>query len=334
MTSNPFSEPGSIATCLERGFEILGQIACSVQRLDTPSQTSSVHRLARGTHHSTAELPLSVPEKVSKLLPLFLQAMETLNWAADVQNMEGCVIYKYVKVYEGVLLHICKLSKSCETNPQSQIPNRRGQKRVRGNQGQDSTEPPQRQSRTILDLCDLAVAMISSLDNSKRARELMREGCLSVLMDMIGSGLKASVFRAPSSDTIDDQSQKYQHHQAERPHRTLEAKDLYLIYILKQVPTLMDDVSSQHAGTPLLTLSKKKLQNALLNSVFSNTALGMLAPSLEKPERPTEPPPPMDLKEVEAQDWYKNEVWKLVGWDVLDDYLRQPLQGPKPSTSS
>ena len=320
-----------ITSCLERCFGMIELIICSLEMPEDPTQTTTVNRLARSNDRLETSPLVSIQQKISKLLPVLLQAMDHLDRAIDVQNFEGRLIYKFVKVYEVILSHVCKLSIISTIPGRTTISSHSEEKQKPVNCKRNPAETLCSQSRTILDLCELAVAMTTTLDSTKRAQGLMLEGCLSVLLKMVGSKLKGCVFGGPSRDTLDQQIWHAANDLEEAADDGLEADNPYLIYILRRVLSSTNKRSLQHPNNALLTLTKQKLQNALLHSVFGETALGLMKPSFEKPEPPAEL---QQLEGTEAKDWFKSEVWKLVGWDVLEDYLSRPLEGLKTDTSS
>jgi hypothetical protein len=75
---------------------------------------------------------------------------------------------------------------------------------------------------------------------------------------------------------------------------------------------------SSNAGL-LLRLTKKRLQSTLLKAVFHEDE-PLFLDSLAKPQHlPTDNSKTRDTKESEsASEWFLREVWRLLGWDILE----------------
>ena len=325
--SDPTSNPKTVAGCLEESFETIGQLVSSVEMPESPHQPPASNQTVRSNDQSKTEAASTI-QKVSKLLPVLLQALDHLGEINQDKSLEASVIYKFVKMFENALRLVCELSAyggQVRVTSDPCVPSRVNGRQVEEAESRDSTKVSFRQSRTILDLCELNIAMTTALKPTKPMQARMLEGCLSILLTRVGRGLKSCLFGVTDHDTIDDQTRDPERDQEEADH-ALEAQGPYLIFILERVPKPMDSGSLQPSGSALLRSAKKKLQNSLLNSVFGETALGLIKPSLELPKPPTNLHHFAGVEAVEVRNWYKSEAWKLVGWEVLDDYLRMPIQ--------
>ncbi len=64
-----------------------------------------------------------------------------------------------------------------------------------------------------------------------------------------------------------------------------------------------------------------RLQHTLVRAVFGEQAAASFEPALEPPHDPSEDELVTDFDKenetADVSDWFKNEVWRLVGWDVL-----------------
>ena len=327
-TSDPTSDLKSVAGCLEENFDTIRQIASSAEMRGSSRPASKPDQMVPNNDQSEVETASTI-QKVNRLLPVLLQAMDPLDRMNNDQRLEGSIVYKFVKMFEDTLRQICGLAaydiQASNIIPNPRILNRTKERQPKEAESHDSPTASFEQPRVILDLCDLAIAMTTTLKATKHMQARMLEGCLSILLMRVGSGLKACLFEATDHDTVDYQTREPQHDQ-EGASRAFEAEGPYLIYILERVSKPMDHETLQASGSALLRSAKKKLQHALLNSVFGENALGLLQPSLELPNSSTDFRHPIRVEPVEIREWYKSEVWKLVGWDVLDDYLKIPIQ--------
>ena len=148
-------------------------------------------------------------------------------------------------------------------------------------------------------------------------------------------------------------TQNPEHDLLRQADRLLSAQAPYLIYILARTPTNLPSITnpsttshSSHAIPPpaphpqtpssvLLNLTRRKMQNTLLTAVFPDNALCLMkqqqqSQTLQQPEEPQSTTALRQFEErddlvsgvMEMRDWFKSEVFRLVGWDALDEYLR------------
>nr|OQO22459.1 hypothetical protein B0A51_11601 [Rachicladosporium sp. CCFEE 5018] len=73
--------------------------------------------------------------------------------------------------------------------------------------------------------------------------------------------------------------------------------------------------------TNLTVLAKERLQRTLVNAVFGTEGVGpendMLLEALRMPVLGDARIPVPRVKETEVGEWFKEEVWRLLGWEVL-----------------
>lgn len=211
---------------------------------------------------------------------------------------------------------------------------------------------PEAPSRSISALCELAVSFIALVHAPDLAHEHVKEGCLFLLYDKVGQGLKAFVDESQYEDMSQEQAGNGLLHQKKggtrdkgrNPVELLEASAPYFIWMLERTQTL---VSAQHhppifsqqtkdRDTVALTVStfrtsneesivdaRKKLQHTLLKAVFDNDTCHKFEPSLTFP-KPTAASdiPKTDVAKAGVRDWFKQEVWRIVGWDVLAEHVK------------
>ncbi|EED22014.1 hypothetical protein TSTA_092600 [Talaromyces stipitatus ATCC 10500] len=113
-----------------------------------------------------------------------------------------------------------------------------------------------------------------------------------------------------------------------------ELETCHMIWLLEKAIALAHSMSmksslSQGTITPsdrkdsnagiLLGLSKKRLQNTLLKAVFDEEE-PLFLESLIKPESLAggEMTSPINKESETASEWFSREVWRLLGWDILE----------------
>ena len=297
------------------------------------------------------EAMISKMSVVARLLPILLKSLDGLGQSDNGSRLQGSVIYTFVKTFKEILERICRLAgihrhEHAETPPTPNISARR-----RGNQSHRRTpmapsDRPIGQSPLLTSLCELAVAMAATLDTTKLAHARILEGCLFTLMTIVGCELKRFVFGGDENSilargTFESQTPGPEREQGQADH-TIEAHAPYLIYVLEQFQKLGSDQASpapeapltstqpQHEnssvlppGTPgiLSDMARKKLQHTLINAIFGENPLGALVPALQAPEKPANQRQVTEMESKDVRDWYKHQVWRLVGWDVLREHL-------------
>lgn len=101
-------------------------------------------------------------------------------------------------------------------------------------------------------------------------------------------------------------------------------KAVALIHSISMKSSLSDDTTNASDGKGsnaglLLSLSKKRLQNTLLMAVFHEEE-PLFLESLKKPQKPAgdEMNIPITKNSEPPSEWFSREVWRLLGWDVLE----------------
>lgn len=101
-------------------------------------------------------------------------------------------------------------------------------------------------------------------------------------------------------------------------------KAVALVHSISMKSSLSHDTTAHSDGKDsnaglLLNLSKKRLQNTLLKAVFHEEE-PLFVESLKKPQNPAgdEMKLRIDGKSEPASEWFSREVWRLLGWDILE----------------
>lgn len=352
LTSRSTPESKQIAAHLQKAFESISTLVPMVPKSGFQKQSIGQSHEGSNNVEIAAETSNAFPKMAARLLPVLLQAMDHMSQANQDQALEGSIVYKFVETYNTILHQVCSLAVhatlSCTAiSAQSTLVSTRERQRAEGETNNPATISSTPHAEALLSLCDLAVAMTTALEPAKPAQARMLEGCLLHLITKIGSGLRTSIFGSSSNSNNDnnnndnnapsDPTQDLEGRLTAEADRQLEAQAPHLIYILARTPTHLPIISA-HSSLPtqvetpssvLLRLAKRKLQNTLLNAVFPAHALGLMKQTLKPPEEPPAAPLQSESSdgavaemEVEVREWYKSEVFRLVGWDALDEYLR------------
>ena len=179
------------------------------------------------------------------------------------------------------------------------------------------------------DLSHLFVTMLVAMESRKQAHVEITEGAMSCLLRRVVTVLRSFVFDVAyrpwnrndmSSNEISDEELLGMHSEAP-----------YLVWILERATTIVQrwktDImpqSSRNSSADPNTLSnvQAQLQNTLLSAVFQDDAVSFrdcfrepALPRLEDGPRSTA------MEEGGVVDWYKKEVWRIIGWQELRKHI-------------
>ncbi len=210
------------------------------------------------------------------------------------------------------------------------------------------TTPPE----SALTLCELTTTMMRSLDMTTPSHMEVLEGFQFLLLKRVGQALKVFVFE---DGILQDPEVNDIGSTAPNPtatnHQAIEVQAPCLIYLLEQAQSFTTNLhtppqailkstelpqkptsrSSTPSTTTLSTLARSRLQHTLLTAVFGDQTKTDFEAALSSPK-------PTISEEVSAKfsegiraegvkDWFKHEVWRIVGWDALRGVLQVGEEG-------
>lgn len=200
------------------------------------------------------------------------------------------------------------------------------------------TTPPE----SALTLCELATTMMRCLDVTIPSHAEVLEGFLFLLLKRVGEALKVFVFedgilQDPGVDGIISTAPNG----TATNHKAIHAQAPCLIYLLEQAESLTLTLNSQPqaitnstelpgepstlSSTPTtMTLSnhaQTRLQHTLLTAVFGDQTRSDFRAAFTPPDTSMGENVTANFRErIRAEgvrDWFKQEVWRIVGWDAL-----------------
>ena len=196
-----------------------------------------------------------------------------------------------------------------------------------------------------MSICRLLVAILVSLDTTRQSQMDVLEGAMYLILDRVGIALKAFVSDVVLGANDGPPHLKTQKSSADQQRMKIvtkaRAEARYLIWILERVMLIYRlsenergvtsnglDNNTEHLPQEAVssiprTLTeqvKKKLQNTLLTSVFGdgecNFEDGLRLPTDPRLKIDTGL---SDLEEKDVAKWFKQEVWRLLAWDVVEN---------------
>ncbi|GAD95356.1 hypothetical protein NFIA_074750 [Paecilomyces variotii No. 5] len=304
------------------------------------------------THHPQPDA-ISVLSAVRFAYRVIYLALDKVSGANEGTRAAGQVIYHTVSLFECLLELLRRNSKSNVERASIKEASLKKQKTSAKSRPSKGTAKEQGLLKENEDelatlIYTLLCNMMSDLNPSGREHKPLLEGYLFVLLNRIGKVLCVFVFgdlqlmpdlktdttKLPlpaglTGTDIDDTTLK-----------AMKEESRYLIRILERAMPLLVPLygssgssraiigktrketanNSQRHDVPLPLRAKKKLQNTLLSAVFGNDPL--FKDCLKGPKLPGQ----AELDKLRAResisdkvvpDWFVQEVWALLGWDVL-----------------
>lgn len=294
---------------------------------------------------------------VGRTFPYLLTSLQKLSKLSASETLQGQVVYNYIKILHSLLERICSIAAVSVGKSQENTPSSTMAKPSYKEESKPVATPANKRPAmlpNLTKLCELLVSMVACLDLTKKNHKDIVEGFLYHLMKRLGDGLEYFVFGAHGHGISDEHMNNRQARRDPGPmsvkaaaagRATMEAQAPYLIWILERVRhagsrnvrsttsiQTTDDAQGQPTTTPpsasvaaFYRNSRARLQHTLLRSVFGAQVASEFIPALDPPQAPSTDELAAalgsDFETTEVRDWYKLEVWRLVGWDVLRGHI-------------
>ena len=320
---------------------------CAVQ--STPSKLNIGNSTTRAQERPVTKTQIAMDSNFEfKILATYrifrwvLKSIDPLEHMPAGKALQGQVVYQYVTLLRDFLARICDLAVFHYKDKSSKDKRNRNNNRPQAKaQGPEASRAKAVNDMIIIKLCRLLVTMVLRLDPSKRIQQNILDGFHFFLLTRVGQLLSFFVFhdgpipmtatQAAKTNAADLRLATPQESTTNIPEQdksVLQSQAPYLIYILTRLTHFVADTPP-----PLIVENaREKLQNTVLKSVFGEQAREFVD-VLTKPTNPD-----IDLKEdliaegidEDIGDWYKNEIWKLVGWDILLKHIQWPEEINEP----
>ena len=291
-------------------------------------------------------------EGIEQCYPSLLQSLKKISTCQDfTPNNVGLIIYHMVSLFQTTIeqLHIYTTSKAKRARTGTRKPKAKARSKTTKTTPADPTHlpPPQDAEKVISAFSHLLATMILSLDPVRADQQDLLEGYMYVLLRYIGRTLGLFVFKDLTSNPqvradklkllLPDSLHKTPIDSADFAVRELVAvwESKHLLWVLDRAMAFVerhnlsfgasiesDSANStaalrQFSQSGLLKEVRDKLQNTLLIGVFGDddpSFQDALKMPIELPSKtiPTEISP-----DVDPGEWFTQEIWRLVGWDML-----------------
>ena len=290
--------------------------------------------------------------QIGRAFPHFLAHLHTLSELPESKVLYGKVISEFIKIFRLLFQRICDLAVA-DAKPNQGTPIAR-KKQNSDRENPDATysfdERPAT-SPSIMRTCRLAISLMISLDPAKPTHKKILEGCLYLLMTRVGRVLRDfTIGESPFGSVNKVATPDYDPYQEERQFKVSsqdsntaasvvsDAQAPYLIWILGHIPSFSSSMSTAHNGTTtslgdirqiqpddvyctMYNDAHLQLQRTLVRALFGEEVAASFQPAVEPPDVLSDDDLVTDFEipteTADMRDWFKNEVWRLVGWDVL-----------------
>lgn len=285
---------------------------------------------------------------------LLIMGFKTLGLATGGAEVLGQVIYAFVQMYAKLLDVPDLVSEAGLRKPDGQYLASKTGKSLKSATGKGKSKVQQPKAPNLKDnaalntITGFLCSIIDLLDPTVEAHKALFEGFAYCTLNKLGSrlyvcvfgrqrgvSLEAEIAKSNEADEIeDDFSQSASPDEADTAQAKLEAP--YLVHLLTRLmnaaPSHLGSVMSARTGKPkqannkgsmkgaLAITAKDRLQRTLVNCMFGtegNTEDDPFMDCLKMPLAPFTPLPMPRVKEADALDWFKEEMWRLLGWEIL-----------------
>ena len=289
-----------------------------------------------------AETKLTV---MARVFPVLLNSLDRLHRMPEGRGFLGQLVHHVISVLRDTLDRLCLL---CATEGEEEHAATLGKKKPQGRAGKQiadflaapSASPSTNEgSKPTTMLCQLALVTMAALDMNRAVDNDILEGFLFFLLTRVGNLLGGFVF----GDDAKENTRALSSSGKSEATVIREAQAPYLLRLLKYAVVLTAKrptsptpfhrtsshkrplhVRSSHSGhNSISARARLRMQNTLLRGVFGDDATG-LGESLQKPfALDIEPLSQKKGKEDpgDVESWFKDEVWKAVGWEVLREAI-------------
>lgn len=277
-----------------------------------------------------------------------LESLRKIENSTEGSLFRGQVIYGCVEIFRDLLQHVCTLS-VIHADHKLALPLAHNSLSTRILQ--QAEVPPQHNSSSteksgsIWKLCNLLLNLASNLDTNRSSHNEILEGLLYFLISRVGAALKIFVFENDyPEDFLGVPSSGSQitaiHPDYEQDRRNAKTQAAYLVHLLDHLIPFAREGSrdashspSPRPATPPFGIAQQKLTkipSSALQDTLLHVIFGASAEPTDFSDALIPPTPPEEnlrhdvadklLGESEeggVEDWFKREVWRVVGWNAL-----------------
>ena len=305
------------------------------------------------TDNSDIDFLSSVLTAAGRATRSLITGINRLSHVVDGVEVQSHVTYAYVQMYRKLLeafaqVSLTEVSKSVSGQSSGSL--------GKNKQSPSKANPKQQRPLNASDaprlnlLAKFLCSLIDNLDPKVEAHKSLFEGCAYFILDRVGSRLYMAAFghcrgetmekeiaASQHIDEIEDTSEPLSANHEEMQIKCAKLEAPYLVHLLKRIMSaapvyLGTNVANKSArgkqaskrGStkgPLAITAKERLQRTLVNCMFGIEDVDEGDPFMDCLKLPAinrSNLPMPKVKEVDVQDWFKEEIWRLLGWNILE----------------
>ncbi|KAI9718385.1 MAG: hypothetical protein M1812_004106 [Candelaria pacifica] len=342
----------ALATC----EKYRDRVTLTTPNTSAPARSPHVDRISSmlQLHHETT----STFRALERTFCHLLEGLDKMTKDLVGKRSQGLLVYNFVKLFADVFALISTMS-LCLAEQQMAIEKQRPRKRTqKGNK--HAKEPisnsrlPSTEDDIRSHISRLVIAMITELQPAQAAHCDILEGFLYVLLNRTGQVLDKFVFKEPEGEDLSSQPRNLpsraigQDQANEAQQRANRGESCHLVWILesslasvqqnppgdcaqardpsKDLRNSMDRIKSARGGLVSKELlperAKTRLQNTLLRGMFGDDGK-RFHDCFRKPtnSKPIPKMPTITRDGDDTEDWFKGQIWRLLGWEILSKDL-------------
>jgi len=341
LKSHHRTEPAVLAHYLIRAASALPQV---VQQIVEQSRKRTI---------TGAEMLKSNLKAAARAVASLIVGFNRLGHVADGAEVQGQVIYAYIQMYANWLNALDEASDGESKRILAQENAEPTEKKSTQSKAKSKAQQPRalnlKDNPTLNTMTCSLCGIIDLLDPKVETHKALFEGFAYSTLNKLGAGLYVCVFGHARGATLEDEISKSNEPDEIEDNADLtplSARDVdvrkakleapYLIHLLTRLmnaaPAHLGPIISSKTGKAkqtnnkgsmkgtLAITAKDRLQRTLVNCMFGTEGMDEDDPfmdSLKMPIMSSAPLPMPKVKEAEVQDWFKEEVWRLLGWEIL-----------------
>ena len=339
LKSHDRTEPALLAQHLTQAANAVSAVLRKIPETCSP-----------GFHGDSDHLKIAF-NAISRAFQSLLVGYARVSNVPEGHQVQGQLVYAYVQIFEASTSLMDQFAKFEATRLVNEASAQAARPSTSKGKAKQTTEPPAKQKKipTLTTLASFIAGMMSLLDAKTESHKPLFEALAYVLIEKLAGCLYTVVFGRPRGSTIEEeiaaaaQADEIEEADGEVKNKpedvTIKAGRLEAPCLIQLLTRLMQ-VAPAHFGAAVTTktgkakvaaktapskdnlaiTAKERLQRTLVNCMFGTEGVDEEDPFLDCLQKPVPsgslPSVPI-LKEAEVQEWFKEEVWRLLGWDIL-----------------
>ncbi|KAL8966770.1 MAG: hypothetical protein Q9183_003216 [Haloplaca sp. 2 TL-2023] len=293
-----------------------------------------------------AEAALSASERLDNatigptVFTILFTAIAKLGTRSEMREAQAQSVYLMVELLKDLLGQVCEVAAKRVNSNQDRRRSARSKQQV------NCEVPNMSQDGTLECLCRTIQHALQGMSLARETDKAIRDGYMCFLLRRIGKVLNVFVFgeddeKWKSSSTQVEAGVKPRTGQnaTRREKKAIhEAQAPYLIWLLERSIVCLTDESGARSSKGLSSKATKnlpvkgqdslsdkvmlQLQSTMLKEVLGQDLIEFVDALKEAEDHGIAIEPWSALKQIDIADFFKSEVWRLVGWDRLKDHLK------------